>query len=162
MHAFPIVVFVLSVLVLATLSWFKWKAARKGTIIEGLEILQQSSIELPNLQAFGEANPEPDEAAEREVDGVLSREIPRVTFLSGHFDSLSKPRDFGKQYIGDLKAEGASSSRSPWVKDSMQIVVSLVFLGASIYIILSKEFDPKDKQWAYGSAGTILGFWLKH
>jgi hypothetical protein len=44
----------------------------------------------------------------------------------------------------------------------MQVVISLVFLGASIFIILSHSFDASDKHWAYGSAGTILGFWLKN
>jgi hypothetical protein len=51
---------------------------------------------------------------------------------------------------------GTSDVRVP-----MQIVISLVFLGAAIYIIVSRSFDPSDKHWAYGSAGTILGFWLK-
>jgi hypothetical protein len=44
----------------------------------------------------------------------------------------------------------------------MQVAISLVFLGASIFIILSHSFDASDKHWAYGSAGTILGFWLRN
>jgi len=46
-------------------------------------------------------------------------------------------------------------------KTIMQIVVSLSILATAIYVILSHSFDPQDKHWAYASAGTILGFWLK-
>ena len=48
------------------------------------------------------------------------------------------------------------------VKIMMQVLVSLVFLCAAVFIILSHEYNANDKHWAYGSAGTILGFWLKH
>jgi len=44
---------------------------------------------------------------------------------------------------------------------AMQIIISVVVLGASTFIILSHSFDAKDKHWAYGSVGTILGYWLK-
>jgi hypothetical protein len=44
----------------------------------------------------------------------------------------------------------------------MQVALSLLFTAGSLYIIISPAYDPKDKHWAYGSAGTILGFWLKH
>jgi hypothetical protein len=43
----------------------------------------------------------------------------------------------------------------------MQVVTSLVILGAALLMILSHEFDPKDKHWAYAAAGVVLGFWLK-
>ena len=41
-----------------------------------------------------------------------------------------------------------------------EVIVTLLILGASVFIILSKEFDAKDKHWAYGSAGAVLGYWL--
>jgi len=43
----------------------------------------------------------------------------------------------------------------------MQVITSLVILGAALLMILSHEFDPKDKHWAYAAAGVVLGFWLK-
>lgn len=61
--------------------------------------------------------------------------------------------------------EAAKYSRSivgkSQVQTIMQVVVSIAFISASLCIILSPTFDSKDKHWAYGSAGTILGFWLK-
>jgi ABC-type sulfate transport system permease subunit len=44
---------------------------------------------------------------------------------------------------------------------SMKQAISLALLAASIYIILSSRFGPKDKHWAYGTVGTLLGYWLK-
>ena len=43
----------------------------------------------------------------------------------------------------------------------MKIVMSVVFGFASLIVIASKRYTPKDKHWAYGTAGLILGFWLR-
>jgi hypothetical protein len=43
----------------------------------------------------------------------------------------------------------------------MQVIVTLVLLPATLFIILSKRYAPKDKHWAYTTVGLILGFWLK-
>jgi hypothetical protein len=44
-----------------------------------------------------------------------------------------------------------------WVR----VAMSFCLLGAALYIILSKRFQPKDKHWAYGLIGILLGYWLK-
>jgi len=43
---------------------------------------------------------------------------------------------------------------------TMPVVVSLVLLIAALWVILSKRYTPTDRHWAYGSVGTIVGFWL--
>ena len=43
----------------------------------------------------------------------------------------------------------------------MQIVVSLALLGVSLYVILSKQYQSADTNWAYGIVGTVVGYWLK-
>ncbi len=43
----------------------------------------------------------------------------------------------------------------------MQAVVSTAILGCALYVILSLKYGPQDKHWAYGSEGTILGYWLR-
>ena len=43
----------------------------------------------------------------------------------------------------------------------MQMLVSVAILASSLYIILSKRYAAQDQHWAYASAGTILGFWLR-
>jgi ABC-type Fe3+ transport system permease subunit len=43
----------------------------------------------------------------------------------------------------------------------MQIIISLALLAIASYIILSHGYQSQDKNWAYGTLGTIVGFWLK-
>jgi hypothetical protein len=47
------------------------------------------------------------------------------------------------------------------IRTIMQVLLSLGLAGASLFIILFHAYDPKDKHWAYGTLGTILGFWLR-
>jgi hypothetical protein len=42
----------------------------------------------------------------------------------------------------------------------MQVTLTLILTGTSLVVVLSKRYGPKDKNWAYGTLGTILGFWL--
>ena len=42
----------------------------------------------------------------------------------------------------------------------MQIILSLVIVGAALYIILSGDYAGDTENWAFGSVGTILGYWL--
>jgi len=46
-------------------------------------------------------------------------------------------------------------------RQGMQVVVSLAILGTALYVILSQVYSPQEKHWAYASAGTVLGFWLR-
>jgi hypothetical protein len=69
------------------------------------------------------------------------------------------------QSMGGRMDRGGRQSQSTLatnVRLLMQVIISLIVLGGGLYIIISPVYDPKDKHWAYGSAGTILGFWLKH
>ena len=43
----------------------------------------------------------------------------------------------------------------------LQILISLVLLGAGLYVILSKQYGAADTNWAYGMVGTVVGYWLK-
>jgi hypothetical protein len=47
------------------------------------------------------------------------------------------------------------------VKTMMMVLVSIAVLGASFYIILSREYDSDSEKWAFGVVGTIVGFWLR-
>ena len=49
---------------------------------------------------------------------------------------------------------------SSGTREIMQIVISVVILGASLYIILSKKYPADVQKWAYGAIGTVIGFWL--
>ena len=56
---------------------------------------------------------------------------------------------------------GVNTFRS-WSGEVMQIVVSAAVLAAALYVILTPEkFGDDQAKWAFGSLGTILGFWLR-
>lgn len=45
--------------------------------------------------------------------------------------------------------------------EGTQFLLSVILLGAGLYVILSKQYDASDKHWAYGIVGTLVGFWLR-
>lgn len=69
--------------------------------------------------------------------------------------------------LADLKLKANQSfSRSSIVAyipatELMQVFLSIVLMSASLYIILSKQYDASDKHWAYGTLGTLVGYWLR-
>lgn len=42
-----------------------------------------------------------------------------------------------------------------------QIGMSVFFGAPAIFVLLSKRYQAREKQWAYGTLGMILGFWLR-
>lgn len=48
-----------------------------------------------------------------------------------------------------------------WTEDFlMQMVVSLILLVAALYVVLSRKYPTDSQKWAFGTLGTIVGFWL--
>jgi hypothetical protein len=43
----------------------------------------------------------------------------------------------------------------------MRCVLSLVIVGAALYMILSGRYQSDSLKWAYGTIGTVLGYWLR-
>jgi len=46
------------------------------------------------------------------------------------------------------------------IQQLMPVVISLVIGGAALYMILS-DYPDAQLKWAFGSVGTIVGYWLK-
>jgi hypothetical protein len=63
--------------------------------------------------------------------------------------------------LEELAASGTPRRRRKDVAPVMQVITSAVIIASALAIILSHEFEAKDKHWAYASAGVVLGFWLK-
>jgi molecular chaperone DnaK (HSP70) len=57
-------------------------------------------------------------------------------------------------------ATPARGQASEYVHLAMQVLVSIVLLAATLFVVLSKKYDAKDKHWAYGTVGLVIGFWL--
>lgn len=43
----------------------------------------------------------------------------------------------------------------------MQVVVTVTLLGSCLFVVLSEGYDANCKHWAFGTIGTLLGFWLR-
>ena len=43
----------------------------------------------------------------------------------------------------------------------MQVAISLVVLGAGLWVILSGHYATDSERWASGAIGTVMGYWLK-
>jgi len=43
----------------------------------------------------------------------------------------------------------------------MTVVVTLAIGAAALYIVLSDHYGQDSVKWAFGSLGTVVGYWLK-
>jgi hypothetical protein len=43
----------------------------------------------------------------------------------------------------------------------MQVILSILLVAGSLFIVLSAKYTAQDQHWAYGTLGTVLGFWLR-
>jgi hypothetical protein len=61
--------------------------------------------------------------------------------------------------VGQATGDAGGFSLGP--KELVQMLISALLLAASLFVILSAKYAPKDKHWAYTTVGTILGFWFR-
>jgi hypothetical protein len=47
------------------------------------------------------------------------------------------------------------------LRDLAQLLISAAVMVPSLFVILSAKYVGTDKNWAYATIGTLLGFWLK-
>ena len=45
--------------------------------------------------------------------------------------------------------------------DAMMVFVSVAVLCSALFVILSGRYDDASQKWAFGSVGTIVGFWCR-
>lgn len=45
------------------------------------------------------------------------------------------------------------------LSESIQALISLVLLGTSLIVVVSKNYADKDRNWAYGTVGALICFW---
>lgn len=102
---------------------------------------------------------------ERTIQGKLMRKVTIgvlvlgvVVLIAWNWLWLWAP-----EWLFDLLSQQTASpvaavlSMREWV----QIIISVVLLIASLFVVLSPKYGPKDKHWAYGTIGTLVGFWLR-
>ena len=83
----------------------------------------------------------------------------------GHAEGLNRQLDQLKQASASVEKTGATAvTLEETVKILKQLVspiLSVLVALGSLFVILSKNYDAETQKWAFGSLGTILGFWLK-
>jgi hypothetical protein len=64
-----------------------------------------------------------------------------------------------------LRSRGAARPRTTRSEDgtrtAMQAGISVVILGAGLWVILSGHYTTDSERWASGAIGTVMGYWLK-
>jgi hypothetical protein len=67
--------------------------------------------------------------------------------------------------VGSIVQLAAVDMAAPeWPVDflaAMRTVISLALLASSLFIIMSRKFREKDRNWAYTTIGALTGFWLR-
>lgn len=59
-------------------------------------------------------------------------------------------------------SSGSDARQRAWWEVIIQIIVSLSVGGAGLFVILSgNRFDGKVREWAFGSVGTVVGYWMR-
>jgi hypothetical protein len=102
---------------------------------------------------------------------TVRRSVPAADFLAGNNvdhqenEALKAELNQLKQASALTVATGArTADLEQWVKIVKQLVspvLSILVAIASLVVILSKKYGTQSEKWAFGSLGTILGFWLK-
>ena len=51
-------------------------------------------------------------------------------------------------------------TESGLLENAARFLITLIVLGAALYVILSQALDDASEKWAFAIVGTVLGFWL--
>jgi hypothetical protein len=95
----------------------------------------------------------------RQVSAVVQAEDPTV---KAELDV--KLKDLEALSSAAVKTQTIQADLKSLVETSRQLVaplISLLVSVASLIVILSRKYKNESEKWAYGTLGTVLGFWLK-
>jgi hypothetical protein len=95
------------------------------------------------------------------------RSISKITQISDQTVKLQLDQALTK--INKDSARAAASTEkinsldqaNAFVRNLMAPLISVAILCASLFVILSGGYKAEGEKWAFGSLGTIVGFWLK-
>jgi hypothetical protein len=87
--------------------------------------------------------------------------LPILTFFAAIFFMLIGLQRSLYSVIRPLKLPTGRDEAGGGSRTIMQIAVSILLLGAALFVILSQRYDDSSKHWAFATVGTIIGYWLK-
>ncbi len=100
--------------------------------------------------------------ATREHPRSLTRSAATNRTAKGQFRSLHlNLPGVGESEAGMFGRQPDSGIPPKNLRPIMQVVVTLALLVPCLLVIVSDGYDQNSKHWAFGTVGTILGFWLK-
>ena len=79
----------------------------------------------------------------------------KIDALTSKLQSLAQTTEQSQIQVADFRP------LYDFVQNMMRPCISIVVLIASLFVILSKRYTSDVQKWAFGSFGTVLGFWLK-
>jgi len=101
------------------------------------------------------------------VPGVEHREIARLpqvpdTALKRSLDdAFAALKVQSQEAVQTTKKINELDMTKDQIRMFMAPIISVILLCASLYIIISGGYKGDGEKWAFGSLGTILGFWLR-
>lgn len=113
-----------------------------------------AALEAGRAEALRKGNNAVAMRVELEMEGVQQRLKQRVE----EEEKRAQEEARGKASQERLEEE---QRRVAQVRDGVQVSVTILLLGASLFVVLSKRYTTTDKHWAFGTVGTLIGYWLK-
>jgi hypothetical protein len=93
--------------------------------------------------------------------GKIGEAEGKVDYWQGQVKTQKEQADVRLISANEAERAQERAQTLEYVKKGVQIGLTVVLLGGALFTILSKRYTPTDKHWAYGTLGTLLGFWLK-
>jgi hypothetical protein len=59
-----------------------------------------------------------------------------------------------------LLGAGAAEAAGNPAAAGMAVGISIVVLGAGLYVVLSQKYSSDAQKWAFGIIGVVVGYWL--
>jgi hypothetical protein len=79
---------------------------------------------------------------------------------AGQIGTMEYPK-VGPPEVAPTPALPAVAAPSTPMRQWTQGMISAALTVSALFVILSTKYGPKDKHWAYGIIGTIVGFWFR-
>lgn len=81
--------------------------------------------------------------------------------LEKHQTASSKFSWSGTLFKSNAPQKKLWSQMSHTLTVIVTVIITFALLGASLYVILSQHFGESEQKWAFGTVGTVVGYWLK-
>ena len=81
-------------------------------------------------------------------------------FAGSAFGIIAPFLNFANFWSVGVTDDSGPQSRYEWVRLIVSIMLTFTMVGASLYIILSKQYDDGTTKWAFAMIGTVIGYWL--